>query len=88
MILNTIQSDTDVIVKVDLVGSAQVEVDFSLPMLHSVCNSFNTQTQLFTNLLNGICIHLLKTLLHICSAHIMNRFSYKIERNLTERPVA
>ena len=71
----------------------QVEVDFSWPMLHSVCNSFNTQT--LDNYLqicwgrispNGICMYPLKTMLHICSAHIMNRFSYKIERNLIERP--
>ena len=30
---------------------------------------------------NGI-----KTVIHICSAHIMHRFSYRIERKLTKRP--
>ena len=71
----------------------QVEVDISWPMLYSVCNSFNTQTldnylQICWEIIspNGICMHPLKTLLHICSAQIINRFIYKIERNLTERP--
>ena len=69
------------------------EVDFSWPMLHSVCRSFNIQT--FDMYLKDcwekisqdeIGIHPINTEIHICSAHIMHRFSYKIERKLCNKP--
>ena len=71
-----------------------VEIDFSWAMLHDVCNCFNTQTlDMYLNacwqrVINkeGIGNNDIKTVIHICSAHIMNRFSYKIERKLTKRP--
>ena len=68
-----------------------VEVDFSWPMLHSVCNCFNGESQDMYLIAcwerispDEICTHAIKTVLHICSAHIINRFSYKIERKLTK----
>ena len=62
----------------------QIEVDYSWAMLHSVCNSFNKQT--LEDYLNTSwqVIHTPKstnppkTIIHICSAHIINRLSYEL----------
>ena len=69
-----------------------VEVDFSLAMLHSTCQSFNHEN--FENYLKS-CWQisktswqisesklLPKTVIHICTAHIMHRFSYKLDRTM------
>ena len=61
-------------------------IDYSWAMLHSVCNSFNKQTLEDYLSTSWQVIHVPKsttppkTIIHICSAHIMNRLSYKLTR--------
>ena len=68
------------------VTPSQVEVDYNWAMLHSVCNSFNKQTLEDYLATSWQVIHTPKsikppkTIIHICSAHIMNRLSYKLSR--------
>ena len=66
----------------------QIEVDYSWAMLHSVCYSFCKET--LENYLNSCwqyiqtpisSTHSSKTVIHICTAHVMNRFSYKLGHN-------
>ena len=65
-----------------------IEVDYSWAMLHSVCYSFFKET--LENYLNtcwqyiqtlSSSTHSPKTIIHICKAHVMNRFSYKLGHN-------
>ena len=64
---------------------AQVEMDYSWAILHSACTVFN-KSSLVDYLEN--CWHFivnkgelhLKPVLHICSAHVMHRFSYQISK--------
>ena len=65
-----------------------IEVDYSWAMLHSVCYSFFKET--LENYLNtcwqyiqtlSSSTHSPKIIIHICKAHIMNRFSYKLGHN-------
>ena len=73
---------------------SHVEIDFSWPMLYSVCHSFNIYTlDLYLKDCWGkisqdeIGTHPINTVIHIiCSAHIMHRFSYKIDRELCNKP--
>ena len=58
-------------------------------MLHSVCNCFNSQTlDIYLDACwqkvnqKEIGSNRIETMIHICSAHIMNCFSYKIEHKL------
>ena len=69
-----------------------VEVDFSWPRLHSVFDCFNAQTlDMYFNACwerlypDAISTYRIKTVLHICSAHIIHRFNYKIDRKLNKR---
>ena len=68
---------------------AHIEVDFSWVMLHSICRIFNKE-QLEDYL--DACWDFIhnsahkfernRSVLHICSAHLMHRISYKLERNM------
>ena len=68
---------------------SQVEVDFSWAMLHSICKIFNRQH--LEDYLNTCWQYIQtsqtekywdKSTLHICSAHLMNRISYKLEHTM------
>ena len=64
---------------------AQVEMDYSWDILHSACTVFNKST--LVDYLEK-CWHIiinkekldLESVLHICSAHIMHRFSHQIAK--------
>ena len=71
------------------ISPSQVEVDFSWAMLHSICQIFNRQD--LEDYLNTCWQYLHdsqpkyswnKSVLHICSAHLMNRISYKLDRTM------
>ena len=75
-----------------LITPAHIEVDFSWAMLHSACQSFNHEN--LENYLKS-CWQITntslqiseskiqpKTVIHICTAHIMHRFSYKLDRTM------
>ena len=71
-----------------LIVPNHIEVDYSWAMLHSVCNSFWKET--LENYFNtcwqyiqthSSSTHSPKTIIHICTAHVMNRFSYKLGHN-------
>ena len=68
---------------------SQVEVDFSWALLHSICKIFNRQH--LEDYLNTCWQYIQtsqtekywdKSILHICSAHLMNRISYKLEHTM------
>ena len=62
----------------------KVEVDFSWAMLHGVCNAFNKQNlewylnRCWETIHTSNSTNSIKVIIHICSAHIMNRFGYKL----------
>ena len=62
----------------------KVEVDFSWAMLHGVCNAFNKQNlewylhRCWETIHTSNSTNSIKVIIHICSEHIMNRFSYKL----------
>ena len=71
---------------------AHIEVDFSWAMFHSACQSFNHEN--LENYLKS-CWQITntslqiseskiqpKTVILICTAHIMHRFSYKLDRTM------
>ena len=70
-----------------LIVPNHIEVDYSWAMLHSVCNSFCKETlENYLNTWQYIQTHSsstnsLKTIIHICTAHVMNRFNYKLGHN-------
>ena len=66
---------------------AHIEIDFSWAMLHSTCRSFNqiSLEEYLTscwkmNATNNFPTIYSKTIIHLCSAHIMHRFSFKLDR--------
>ena len=66
---------------------AHIEIDFSWAMLHSTCRSFNQislEEYLTTcwkmNATNNFPMIYSRTIIHLCSAHIMRRFSFKLDR--------
>ena len=70
-----------------------IEVDFSWPMLHSTCNAFNSQSLeiYLTNCWERLDhsdseVNSINSIIHICSAHIMHRFSYKLEKKSSLKP--
>ena len=75
-----------------LITPAHIEVDFSWAMLHSACQSFNHENLenylkscwQITNISLQISESKIqpKTVIHICTAHIMHRFSYKLDRTM------
>ena len=70
-----------------------IDVDFSLPVLHSACNAFNSQsldiylTKCWQEIHHSDSeANSVSSILHICSAHIMHRFSYKLEKKSSLKP--
>ena len=71
-----------------------IEVDFSWAMLHSICKIFNKE-QLVDYL--DACWYFVhnsqsnfdkkRSVLHICSAHLIHRISYKLERKMRTNKV-
>ena len=65
-----------------------VEIDFSWAMIHSICQSFNHEN-LESYLIvcwemyqSSSSVIYSRTVIHICSAHIMHRFSHKLNYTL------
>ena len=62
----------------------KVEVDFSWAMLHGVYNAFNKRNlecylhRCWETIHTSNSTNSIKVIIYICSAHIMNRFSYKL----------
>ena len=68
---------------------AHIEIDFSWAMLHGVCRSFNQVNleEYLTscwelNATNNFPMIRSRTVIHLCSAHIIRRFSYQLDHGM------